>query len=234
MSLARAGLALTLGLSLGACTSPAASPTPAATAGHTPAPTATPTLVATPTQVPILAWPTDSAVALVPGTYSSSPPFDVPFTIDIRGQGWGSAHLHTEFFDFMNVTQIGVQPTRWVAFAHPETIGGSAPVAAEGLSPRAAAGLIAGLDNVVAGPISDVALFGIDGVLIDLTSSVTNVPLFGGPAGQFGMDSAYELRLTVLPHDTDADLLLVLLLAPPRELDAAWTEVQPILASVRL
>jgi hypothetical protein len=226
MTLARAALAMVLGLSLGACTSPTASPTPA--------PTASPTPAATATQVPVLEWPTDSAVALTPGRYRSSPPFEILFTIDIPGQGWGSAHLHGDFFDFMNVTQIGAQPTRWVAFAHPETIYGRAAVPAEDLSPRAAAELLAGLDDVVAGPISDVVLLGIAGVRIDLTTTFSNVHLFGGPAGQFGMDRAYALRLTFLPHDSEHDLLLVLVLAPPDELDTAWTEVQPILASIEL
>lgn len=226
MSTARATVALVLGLSLGACAGPAASPPPAPTAGPTLAPSAT--------QITVLDWPTDSAVALAPGRYSSSPPFDVPFTIDIPDQGWGSAHLHSEFFDFMDVTEIGVKPTRWVAFAHPATIGASAPVGADGLSPRAAAEIIAGLDNIVAGPISEVELLGLAGVRIDLTSSETNNPLFGGPAGRFGMDSAYALRLAFLPHEPDGDLLLVLVLAPPDELEAAWTEVQPILATVQL
>jgi len=48
------------------------------------------------------------------------------------------------------------------------------------------------------------------------------------------MDSAYGLRLMLLPHDPDGDLLLVLVLAPPGELEVAWAEVQPILATIDL
>jgi hypothetical protein len=233
MSTARAALALVLGLSLGACAG-TASPTPAPTASPTPAPTASPTPEPTATQITVLDWPTDSAVALAPGRYSSSPPFDVPFTIDIPGHGWGSAHLHGEFFDFMDVTEIGAQPTRWVAFAHPQMLYGAEAVSADDLSPRAAAELLAGLDDVVAGPVSDAMLLGIAGAQVDLTTSFLNVHLFGGPAGQFGMDPAYALRLVVLPHEPDGDLLLVLVLAQADELETAWTEVQPILATVRL
>src|SRR5688500_6749680 len=111
MSIARATVALVLGLSLGACAGPTASPTPAPTASPTPASTASPTPAPTATSVAVLNWPTDSAIALTPGRYSSSPPFDIPFTIDIPAGDWGSAHLHGEFFDFMNVTELGVQPT---------------------------------------------------------------------------------------------------------------------------
>ena len=203
---------------------PSIEPTPGATASATP--TASPSPI-------FLTWPTDSAIELAGGRYASAPPFDVPFTIDIpAGQGWGSAHLHGEFFDFVNVTEIGVQPTRWVAFAHPESIYGMEAASSTGLSPRAAAELLAGLDDVVAGPISEATLVGLGGVRLDLATGFPNVHLFGGPGGQFTLDPDYELRLMLLPHDAHDDLLLVLVLAPHGELDAAWAEVQPILDTI--
>jgi hypothetical protein len=209
-----------------ACSAPQPSPTAVATATPTPGPTAT--------NVPVLAWPADSAIALTPGRYRSTPPFDIPFTIDIPQGEWGSAHLNPEFFDFMNVTELGVEPTRWVAFAHPESIWGPGAASTAGLAPRAAAELLAQLDDVVAGPVSDVTLAGTAGARIDLSTRFPNVHLFGGPGGQFGLDPDYELRLTVLPHNADDDLLLILVLAPRGELEAAWAEIEPILETIRL
>jgi hypothetical protein len=61
---------------------------------------------------------------------------------------------------------------------------------------------------------------------------VQSVPLFGGPAVVFGLDPENDVRLGTVPL---ADgLLLVLVLAAPDELDAAWHETQPILESVDL
>lgn len=236
MSIARAPAAFLLCLSLGACAAPTASATPPPTASATPQPTASPTPAPSSSATPIGAfdWPTDSAIALTPGRYSSSPPFDVQFTIDIPADNWGSAHLHGEFFDFMDVTQLGVQPTRWAAFAHPDTIGGGDDaVPAQDLSPRAAAEVLASVENVVAGPISEARLAGLAGVRLDLATDVASTPVFGGSAGQFGLDPAYEARVTILPHSADGDLFLVLVLAPTGQLDAAWSELEPILATIR-
>jgi hypothetical protein len=220
-----AGVLLPILAAACAISAPTPSPGPTTTASPSAAPAPTPEL---------LAWPTDSAIALTPGRYLSAPPFDIRFTIDIPDGPWGSAHLHGEFFDFVDVTELGVEPTRWVAFAHPETIGGSDAVAAQGLSPRDAAEALTAVEHVTAGPVAEGELFGLAGVRVDVATDVANTALFGGPAGQFGLAPTLPARIMILPHDADGDLLLVLVLAPHGELDAAWTEVAPILATIVL
>lgn len=75
-------------------------------------------------------------------------------------------------------------------------------------------------------------MFGLEGGRIDISSAVPNNPVFGSGEGNFGAEPDLDVRLVALPHD--GSLLLVLVLSPPGELDAAWEGVRPIVDSVEL
>jgi hypothetical protein len=139
-----------------------------------------------------------------------------------------------EFFDILRFDDDAAmgQPTRWIAFAHPTNIRGSPEEPVEDLSPTDAAALRPDRPDLRAGPTSAFELDGLAGLRLDLHALVQSVPLFGGQAGNFGLDPVNDVRLGSVPLADD--LLLVLVLAAPDELDAAWLEAQPILASVDL
>ena len=179
-------------------------------------------------------FPATSEVPLAPGRYLSSPPFDIPFTFDVPDGAWESAHLLGEFFDILRFDDDAApgQPTRWIAFAHPTNIRGSEEEPVEDLSPTDVAALLGDRSDLRAGPTSAFELDGLVGIRLDLHALVQSAPLFGGPAGIFGLDPENDVRLGIVSL---ADgLLLVLVLAAPDELDAAWLEAQPILESVDL
>jgi hypothetical protein len=178
-----------------------------------------------------LAFPGDSQLPVPPGRYSSRPPFDIDFSFVVPDDGWESGHLNGEFFDILRFEgSEPTFPTRWIAFAHPTTIMGATDVAAAGLSPQAAAESIASIDGLETGPVSDFTLDGRSGVKLDLSAASPDTHVFGGPAGNFGLSVDHDARLGIVA-DGD-DLLLALVLSPPAELDAAWAEAEPILASV--
>jgi hypothetical protein len=139
-----------------------------------------------------------------------------------------------EFFDIVRFDDDAAmgQPTRWIAFAHPTNIRGAVDEPVEDLSPTDAAALFADRPDLRAGPTSAFELDGLVGIRHDLHALVQSAPLFGGPAGNFGLDPENDIRPGIVSL---ADgLLLVLVLAAPDELDAAWHETQPILESVDL
>jgi hypothetical protein len=203
-----------------------------------PAPTPTPTVIATvqgtPTATSIataLRFPTAAQVQLEPGRYSSQPPFDIAFTFEIPTDGWESGHLHGEFFDVLKLDSPGA-PSRWIAFAHPNVIHGRTEAPGAGLTPQAAFDTLATLEGLDVGPTVPFEIAGVAGVAADLRATGPPVALFGGENGDFELNSELDLRLGIVPVD-DA-LMLVLVMAPPGELDAALTEAGPILDSVEL
>ena len=223
---------------LGGCTQ-ATAPSARPTATALPTPTAVPTPSPTPTPIPVtpapptpMAFPRLSEVDLMPGRYSSSPPFDIPFTFEIPDVGWVSAHLHGEFFDVMRLDDAnpGV-PTRWVAWAHPQTVYGTDEAAASGLTPAEAAATVASNPDVVATETRLFEIAEIDGVQLDVHATQPAVSIFGGPDGDFDLQPSHDARLGFVT--VDGELVIVLCLGAPDELDEACADGQPILDSVR-
>jgi hypothetical protein len=171
---------------------------------------------------------------VVAGRYASDPPFDIPFTFDVPADGWESMHLHGEFIDIGRFATAERQtaPVRWIAFGHPGHIRGDEDVPAAGLTPEAAATLLAARDDLTASEVEPFTIAGRDGVRLDLHAPEPDTPIFGGPDGAFNLEPSIDIRLGIVPLDND--LLLVFVGAPPDELDAAWTEAGPILESVDL
>lgn len=170
---------------------------------------------------------------VVAGRYASSPPFDIPFTFDVPSGGWESMHLHGEFFDIgrFATEERQTAPARWIAFGHPEHVRGEEDVPAAGLTPEAAATLLAGRDDLTASEAVPFSLAGRDGVRLDLHAQEPNTPIFGGPEGDFGLEPSMDIRIGFVPLDND---LLVVFVGASGELDAAWEEAQPVLESVDL
>ena len=216
---------------LAACAT--ASPSPgAASASLQVVPSISPSPPAATPSDTLLPFPAMSEVELVPGRYDSSPPFDYDFTFAIPEPGWHTAHIHGEFFDVMRFDGPDPRnPTHWVAWAHPTTIHGDSDEPASELTPRGAADLMSTQLAVDAGPISAFTFGGLSGVQLDLHTEIQRVPLFGGPDGDFQLDSSHDLRAGIV--ERDGDLLLVLCLAAAQELDTACARAQPILDSVR-
>ncbi len=165
----------------------------------------------------------------MPGRYSSQPPFSIAFTFDVPSDGWESGHLHGEFFDVLQLDAPGV-PSRWIAFARPNLIHGATDAPAAGLSPQESIATIATLEGLEVSPSTPFEIGGLTGVTSDLHVTGGQVALFGGEAGDFGFNGDLDLRLGIVPFD--GTLLLVLVMAPAPELDAAWTEAAPLLDSV--
>lgn len=215
--------------------SQAAVPSPVAVPSATPTPTPTTVASATPaaSASAVLDFPTQSEVALAPGRYSSAPPFDIPFTFELAAEGWESAHLVGEFFDFVQFpSEPTEQPSRWIAFGHPTVIHHKTPTPATDLSAAQAAALFANRPDVEAGPVTQTTFAARPAVRLDLVADSGNAQLFGGPEGNFGLTRQHDARVTIV--ELDGDLLIVLVLAPPAELEAAWNEAVPILDSISL
>jgi hypothetical protein len=229
----RAGAVLVVGLQLiVGCSSvaPTISPATATLAAATNAPTTPGTPAPTPSP---LAFPTTSEVELMPGRYSSSPPFDIEFTFEIPGPGWFSAHIHGEFFDVMRFEGTDQRsPIRWIAWAHPETIHGDREAPAADLTPQEAATQMAMQIAVEAGTSSRFTFAGLDGVQMDYHTEIRQVPLFGGPDGDFQLDNSQDARIGIVK--IDEEMLLIMCLAPPGQLEAGCADAQPILDSVEL
>jgi hypothetical protein len=181
-----------------------------------------------------LAFPPTTGEVLSAGRYTSSPPFDVPFTFAVPPDGWESMHHHGEFFDIGRFATAERQtaPVRWIAFGHPGHIRGDEDVPADGLTPEEAAALLAARHDLTASEVVPYSLADRDGVRLDLHATQPDTPIFGGPDGAFNLEPSIDIRLGIVPLDDD--LLLVFVGAPPGELDAAWEEAQPILDSVDL
>ena len=181
-----------------------------------------------------LPWPTEFAVEMN-GTYFSSPPFVVPLAISIAETGWYAGHLNPAFIDLQRYDngEVGGFPTRMLAFGWPENVrGGSGVVPVAGLAPGAAIDLMVDRGSVEPGERVPVELFGLTGERVDVHSDLGNNPIFGTADGDFGLGPELDARLVALPLGDG--LLMVVVLAPPGELDEAWEQALPMLETVEL
>ena len=179
--------------------------------------------------------PTQFAVELEPGTYFSSPPFELGFTFDVDEPGWFAGHLNDEFFDiqqFEGEPAEGVTPERIVGFAHPLQIYDPAAVEVAGLTPAEAVNRWVERTDIAATNVMELELLGGDAVRVDVHSPTSMVPLFSGDDGIFRLDSAYDVRFVVIA--VDGGLFLASVHAPAAELEAAWEQALPILESSTL
>jgi hypothetical protein len=242
MPSSRLHLGASLTLLLAACASTPTNPPPTAanstTAGPSAATGATPLATPAPS-IPAgaLAMPAAFGIELAPGTYFSSPPFDVAFTFDVGEPGWVAGHLNGEFFDLQRYDgppAAGEQPLRMVGFGHPDSFNrDDAAVPVAELSARAAIDLLAGRRFLEATNVRELELLGLSAARIDLHSEFNGNPVFGGSDGTFGLFPNMDMRLVVVETD-DAGLLALVVLAPPVELEGAWTESRAILESIDL
>ncbi|MGI8928951.1 MAG: hypothetical protein ACR2H0_05740 [Candidatus Limnocylindrales bacterium] len=122
--------------------------------------------------------------------------------------------------------------SRWIAWGSSSDHPWHDLRAADGMTPDEAASLMAGGTGVDAGPTSPFEIDALSGVRLDLHAHGPNTHIFGGPDGDFGLEPNLDARLGIVP--VASGLLLVLVLAPPAELEATWAEAQPILASIDL
>jgi hypothetical protein len=230
-----------LGLSAAACAAaPAPLPTEAAPGATSPGATS-PAASAAPSsavQTPpagTRSLPGTFGVELEPGTYSSRPPFAIPFTFEVSEPGWVAGHLTDEFVDlqrFEGEPGTGL-PIRIVGFARPTLVRGpTGDVPAPALTPREAVDMLARREELDASNAGEIEIAGRSGATIDLHSDVVNNPVFGGDHGVFGLGPDLDLRLVLVPHLES--LLALVVLAPPGDLDPAWAEARPILESVEL
>ena len=200
-----------------------------ATPISTPTPTRTP--APTPTLEPILDFPAQSGIALEPGRYSSQPPFDREFSFAIPAPGWGSGHLNREFFDVITPAGLGVTPERWVAFALPETLHGAEHVPAAGLTPAEAVDVISTREEWTVSETENYTIDGVEGTQVDISVDAAGTTLFGVGTDTLQLDPAFDVRLIAVPHADS--LTLVLVMAADGELEAGWTDSQPIVDSIR-
>lgn len=184
----------------------------------------------------VLGIPTAFAADLPPGRYLGSPPFEVPLTFEVLEPGWVVGHRGAAFLDmqrFEGEPGPGITPIRVIGFGHADRIRGEdGDVPILELTPRAAVELLAGRSSLDATHVRDLDLVGLPGARVDLHSEVGNNPVFGLADGTFGLGPELDLRLVVLP--LDGDLLLLTVMAPPGELEAAWDEALPVLGTVDL
>jgi hypothetical protein len=242
--------ALTLALAVAACAPVASTALPATAAGQTapPGPISSPagartvppsTVAPSPTPLAplpsgVLRLPSDFAIELEPGRYSSSPPFERFFTFEVDDPGWRAGHLNAEFFDiqrFDGVPTTGL-PSRILAFAHPDTIHGPTSVPATELTPEAAVAALTARDDLVTKNVAELELFGRPSVRVDVHAPVDNTPVFGGADGTFRQSADLDARLVAVP--IDGGLLLVLVQATPQDLEPAWDQALSILETVQL
>jgi hypothetical protein len=223
-------------LALAACLPVASSSAPSAprsgASSRPPTPAISP--LPTPAGSAPLPFPTAFAAELVPGRYSSSPPFDLPFTFQVAEVGWVAGHLHGEFFDIQHYEgrRPSGAPARVLAWALPAFVRGSADVPASDLTPAAAIDLLADRVDIVDSNRAEVALLGRRGARLDLHAIEDNTPVFGGPGGTFGLSVAHDVRLVALP--IEGGLLLLLVSAEPDELEAVWLQSLEIIESMEL
>ena len=177
--------------------------------------------------------PTAFAVELEPGTYLSSPPFEVPFTFDVDDRGWKAGHLNGEFFDIQRFEgEPGANlPSRLVGFGRPDVVHGpDGEVPAPGLTPRQAMELVAAQEDLDSTSVQTIEIAGRAGARVDLHSETNNNHVFGGEDGDFGIGPELDVRLAVLSFEDG--ILVLLVSAPPGELGAAWDEATPIFDSI--
>ena len=219
----------------GQAPSTGASPSPAGTAAFPPGAAPSPSAPAVPRPSGTNAWPAAFNVELAAGRYFTAPPFGIGLTLAIGEPGWFSGHLHPEYIDLLRFDGVTHDelPTRVIGFQRPLHVrGADGTVPVGGLTPDQAIDLLAGRASLELRNRRGLELFGREGVVVDLGSSLGNNPTFGGEAGELGVGGAQTTRMVVLPNG--ADLLVVIVVADPDDLDAAWAQAQPILESVEL
>jgi hypothetical protein len=173
-------------------------------------------------------------VPLEQARYAASPPFDLALTFQTPDDGWESLHLLGEFVDiarFDGVPRSG-PPSRWIAFGHPARIHGETEVNAAGLMPGGIADLLRDRDGLETTEPTPFSVAGLDGVQLDLRARARDTSIFGGPAGNLSLEPSRDARMGIVVVGEEP--LLVLVFAPPEELDDAWNEAQPVLESVEL
>jgi hypothetical protein len=213
---------------------PSSAPAPSVSAAPTANP-ATPSPSVLPRPSGTLPWPTEFSIELVNGRYFTSPPFVVPMAITIAEPGWYAGHLNPVFIDLQRYdgVEVGGLPSRMLGFGWPEHIrGADGQISVAGLAPGAALDQLVARGSLEAGERAAVELFGLEGERIDLHSDLANNPIFGTADGDFGIQPELDVRLVVLPLDDG--LLMVVVLALGDDLDAAWEQALPILATVEL
>ena len=230
---------------LAACMAAAPTPGPIAPTGSAPATGSnTPSSPAGPTTSPgsgptlppgFLPLPTEFAIELEPGTYFSSPPFEIPFTFEVAEPGWVAGHLNPEFIDIQRhegTPAAGVLPERIIGFAHPLQIHGTAVVDAADLTPADVADLWVERTDIETANRVELELLGGDAVRVDVHAPVPMLPLFGGDEGTFRLDDAFDVRIVVIAIDDG--LFLATVHAPAAELETAWEQALPTLESIDL
>ena len=181
-----------------------------------------------------LAWPTEFLVEMR-GRYFTAPPFVIPMTVEIAEDGWYAGHLNPVFVDLQRYDGVepGGLPSRMIGFGWPENIrGGEGAVPVAGLTPGAAIDQMTDRASIKSGNRAPVELLGLVGERVDLHSDLGNNPVFGTADGDFGIQPELDARLAVLP--LDEGLLMVAVLAPADDLDAAWEQARVILEAARL
>ena len=213
-------------------------PTQSAPGAASPAPPATASPAASLAPAPSLPpgsllLPTEFAIELEPGTYFSSPPFEVPFTFEVAEAGWVAGHLNPEFIDiqqFEGTPAAGVLPERIIGFAHPLQIHGTAILDASELTAAEVVDLWVGRTDIETANRAELELLGGDAVRVDVHATAPMLPLFGGDDGTFRLDTSFDIRIVVIAV---ADgLFLATVHATAADLEAAWEQALPTLESV--
>ena len=230
---------------LAACMAATPTPGPIAPTGSAPATGSnTPSSPAGPTTSPgsgptlppgSLALPTEFAIELEPGTYFSSPPFEVPFTFEVPEPGWVAGHLNPEFIDIQRhdgTPAPGVLPERIIGFAHPLQIHGTATVDAAELTPAEVADLWVERTDIQTANLEELDLLGGEAMRVDVHALAAMLPLFGGPGGTFRLDEAFDVRIVVIAIEDG--LFLATVHAAAADLEAAWEQALPTLESIDL
>jgi hypothetical protein len=211
--------------------SPASPSMTASSPSTSPSPRATGTPGATLDGLP---FPTGDAVIVPPGRYASQPPFAVPFTFEVSGADWRTWHLIPEFLDIAKYDP-SVEfflPSRWLAFAQPGVVYGPSGEHVATGEPDEVVAAWAARDDLVTSETEPFELGGLAGVRVDLHAAAAHTAIFGGDRGDLGMQPELDARVGIVPYGKG--VLLVLSLAPAAELDDAWVEAAPIVASVSL
>ena len=180
-----------------------------------------------------LAMPGVFEVELAPGRYWSSPPFQVGFSFDVDQPGWISGHLNAEFFDIQRDADGGGPewPQSILAFGLPEFVRGSTNIPATELTPAEAVAELAARASLGATNVTELTLFGLPAVRVDLHTTVQS-PVFGGAGGTFSTTPELDARFAFVPFEDR--LLVVIVQAAAGDLETRWQEALPILESVAL
>jgi hypothetical protein len=213
-------------------TLPPAAPSVAPSSSGSPAPDAssTPNL---PPDDGALAWPSARFAPVPPGRHAISPPFDIPFTLDVP-EGWHTVHVLGEFTDlawFEGSADDGV-PERVIAFGHPTTLRSEEDVPAVGLTVDEAVQLYRARPDLETSEAQPFEIDGQSGAWLDLHAPAFDTRLYSGPGTNgLGIGPDKEVRFVIVPM-ADGELLLVTVHADADDLDSTWDTALPILASV--